>query len=119
MGAAISAVLTMTIIHMTGISIAPALMVAIVVPVALFALYDIVAEQQHQFDAGGSRMTLEEIAQEIDTPTWILAPAMVRLIKAGLVAAPDGVTPDDQIAHLETAYPKPGNVVSKPTHHAD
>ena len=55
-------------------------------------------------------LTIEELAQENDTPTWIIAGAMVRLMKRGLLAPPDGTTPDAHIAHLETAYPKPGNV---------
>ena len=52
-------------------------------------------------------MSIEELAKVNDMPTWRAAEAMARLIKKGLVAPPNGVTPDAQIAHLETAYPRP------------
>ena len=56
-------------------------------------------------------MSIEERAKAAHALTWQEAQGLIRMMKAGLLAPPDGVTPDDQIAHLETAYPKPENVV--------
>jgi hypothetical protein len=62
--------------------------------------------------------TPDQWAKDFNMPAWQAAEIMVRLMKRGLLAAPDGTTPDDHITHLETAYPKPQNVVSKATHTA-
>lgn len=51
--------------------------------------------------------SIEEFAAECDMPPWKAAEAMVRLIKRGLVAAPENIQPDDHIAWLERTYPKP------------
>ena len=54
--------------------------------------------------------SIEDFAQECDMPPWKAAEAMVRLIKRGLVAAPDNIAPDDHIEWLERTYPKPQDV---------
>lgn len=54
--------------------------------------------------------TPDQWAKDFDMPAWQAAETMIRLMKRGLLAPPDGVTPDDQITYLETAYPKPENI---------
>jgi len=56
------------------------------------------------------RQTIEEMAEQWDMPTWKVAAAMVRLVKSGRSAPPNGATPDDHIEWLERTYPKPENV---------
>lgn len=55
--------------------------------------------------------SIEDMARENDMPPWIAAEAMIRLIKRGLLAAPDDTTPDAHIAWLERTYPRPQSTV--------
>ena len=51
--------------------------------------------------------TIEDIAQEHDMPPWLAAEVMARLIRKGLLAAPEDTSPPAYITWLERTYPRP------------
>lgn len=55
--------------------------------------------------------TIEDIARENDMPPWLAAEVLARLIRKGLVAAPETTTAAAHVEWLERTYPRPQSTV--------